>query len=422
MAFYRRTYHVIGFITLAAGLLLIPFMRFFTREVEDVSYINVIYLLFLANTVLSYFFAYKRTLLSAHQNNHINTICDDSFALLKYILQIAVILIWKSYIGFLVINLVCAVMSNVVISCICDRKYGYINKYRKDRLKPDEAALLKKSIVSLIYQKIGAKLVTGTDNLMISYAGIALMGVYSNYSMIINTVSRITYTVSQSLLGSIGNLMVQNDSKHKYKVFEEIVFSVFCFYYIISVGLSAAMERFISLWAGDDWLLPASVTFAVIMNFFLTGMRQPNILVIEAAGLFNRLRKKAVLEVIVNLVVSLVFLIILKLGIYGVLFGTTVSMVSVCIWWESLAVHKYAFNMSVKHYALEYIKYLSVSAIGCFSAYFLGKSIPLNGIAGLFVSSAVALMIAIVSILIFYGRSEQFRNMISRFIKRSDNI
>lgn len=57
-----------------------------------------------------------------------------------------------------------------------------------------------------MYQKIGAKLVTGNDNLMISYAKLTLMGICSNYSMVVSTVSRVVYNVLCSTMGSVGNL------------------------------------------------------------------------------------------------------------------------------------------------------------------------------------------------------------------------
>ena len=269
-----------------------------------------------------------------------------------------------------------------------------------------------------MYQKIGAKLVTGTDNLMISYAKLSLMGIYSNYAMVVSIVSRLVYNVLTSVMGSIGNLMIQKDKELKYKVYEEFVFVTFAFYFLISIGFAACLERFIELWAGSDWVLSPLVTFVVILNFFLTGMRQPNVIIIEVAGLFNRLRLKAVGEVLVNLVVSLLFLIVFDLGIYGVLFGTTVSMVSVCIWWEIYAVHKYALEASFVSNSVKYVKYLFTCALGCFVSYYLAKSLPLGGIMGLIVSGFIAVGIYIVVILIFYGRSSEFKRFLGRFVKK----
>lgn len=418
MALYKKVYHAIGIVTAVVGPLLIPFMKFFTKEAADVSSLTLIYILFLSNTVLSYFFSYKRTLLSAYQQSYINSLSEDSFAVLKYILQVAALVVYNSYIGYLVINLVCTFGANVAISVICSRKYPFLKEYKDEKLTKEDTAGLKKSIVSLIYQKVGAKLVTGTDNLMISYAKLSLMGIYSNYAMVISTVSRVVYNVLHSVMGSVGNLMVQKDSEHKSNVFEEFAFATFCFYFFISIGFSACLERFIVLWAGADWLLSPVITFIVILNFFLMGMRQPCIVVIEAAGLFNKMRLKAVGEVIVNLVVSFAFLIVFEMGIYGVLLGTTVSMVSVCIWWEIMAVHKYSLNVSAKKYTANFMGYLAVTAAGCFAAYYVNKVIPVDGIFGLILSGFAAAVIFVIIILTVYGKSRRFKALAGRFIKK----
>lgn len=420
MTFYRKTYHVIGILTLIVGPMLIPFMKFFTKEAADIDGITLIYILFLLNTVLSYFFAYKRTLINAYQQSYINSLSEDIFAVIKYILQIVVLLAYRSYIGYIVINIVCSVLTNMVISFVCDKKYPFLRQYRHEKLTTEDKAGLKESIISLMYQKVGAKLVTGTDNLMISYAKLSLMGIYSNYSMVVSIVSRVVYNVMRSVIGSVGNLMVQEDKELKYKVYEEFVFATFAFYFFISIGFSACLERFIALWAGDDWVLSPLVTFVVVLNFFLMGMRQPNVVVIEAAGLFNKMRMKAVGEVVVNLVVSFLFLIVFEMGIYGVLFGTTVSMVTVCIWWEIIAVHKYTLEASPVKYTANFVGYLVVAFVGCMLSYYVSSIIRADGLFGLILSGLCAVGIFVVLTIVCYANTRPFKALLKRFINKKE--
>ena len=418
MAFYRKVYMVIGFGTALLGPFLLPFMRFFTREATDVPHMTGIYLLFLANTALSYFFAYKRTLLSAYEENYVNSITEDTVAVFKYLLQGMFLFFARSYIGYLSVSLAATLVTNLIISHSCDRKHPFVKKYHHASLYPEDKAQLKTSIVSMLYQNIGAKLVTGTDNLMISYAKLTLMGIYSNYAMVVSIAARIVYNVLHSIMGSIGNLMVEEDNAHKSKVYEEFFFATFCFYCLLSVGFAGCLERFLLIWAGDGWLLGPSITFIVILNFFLNGLRQPNVVIIEAAGLFNKMRAKAVSEVIVNLVVSLLFLIVFDWGIYGVLLGTTVSMVSVCIWWETGAVHRFALHTSVKRFWRQYAGYLVFCAGVCFVTYFLCRKLPMQGIPGLFVSGVISVALFGAALLVCYGRTGRFRSLAGRFFDK----
>ena len=419
MSFFRRTYHVIGAVTLVAGLALIPFMQYFTRNAADVPHIRLIYLLFLGNTVLSYFFSYKRTLISAYQDHYINSLNQDLFGLLKHGLQILVMLLWRSYVGYLLINLICVFLSNCFISRYCDRKYSFVLEYRGRKLPAEDRALMKQSVVSLIYQKVGASLVTGTDNLMISWVGIAELGVYSNYTLVTTTINTLIYNVLRSITGSVGNLLVQADNEYKYRVYREFMFTDFCLFSVLAAGIAACMERFIVLFAGGaDWLLETPILAVVVLNFVLSGLRQPNVMVIEAAALFNRMRAKAVAEVVVNLVVSILFLVVFRMGIYGVLLGTTVSMVSVCIWWETWAVHHYAFGCSPRRFAARYLEYLLAAALSCGTAWWVNTRIPLEGVPGFVASGCAAVAIAGAVILLFFGRTEEFRRLLARFMRR----
>lgn len=419
MAFYRRVYVAVGAATAVFGLAAMPFMGIFTKG-ANVENMNLIYILFLSNTVLSYFFSYKRTLFSAYQQNYVNSLTEDGFAIVKYILQCAAILCLKNYtayIAYLVIHVVCSLGANAVISSFCNKKYPLVKKYKNEKMLEEDKEMLKKNVISLMYVKVGGKLVTGTDNLMISYANIALMGVYSNYSMVISIIDRVIESVLKAVMGSIGNLMVQNDNRHKYKVYEEFVFVGFATFFFISAVLSGCLERFIALFAGEGWVLKPTVTFVVIMNFFLHGMRQPTLAVIEAAGLFNQMRAKAVLEVLVNLVVSFLFLIVFDMGIYGVLFGTTVSKVGVCIWWEIMVVHRDAFELPWWGYVKKYVKNLLFAAVGCFASYFAAKKIPVEGFLGLILAAAVSSGIYAVLMLAGYINAKETKRLLGRFKK-----
>ena len=80
--FYRKVYHIIGIIVLGIGLMLIPFLRQLIKGTwpQNIN-IYVLYIIYLLNTVFSYFiFAYKKALITAYQRNdiisHVNSIVN----------------------------------------------------------------------------------------------------------------------------------------------------------------------------------------------------------------------------------------------------------------------------------------------------------------------------------------------------------
>ena len=73
MKLYAKAYQIIGIVIAVLGVCLVPFIGYI---VGDVSYVKenivVLYLLFLLNSVISYFFVYKKSLIIANCNNKLS--------------------------------------------------------------------------------------------------------------------------------------------------------------------------------------------------------------------------------------------------------------------------------------------------------------------------------------------------------------
>ena len=73
MNFFKKVYNGVASIILVAGLSLLPFLNQFIKESSEIpSDINLqeVYLLFLLQTLSSYLFVYKQTILSADQKQY----------------------------------------------------------------------------------------------------------------------------------------------------------------------------------------------------------------------------------------------------------------------------------------------------------------------------------------------------------------
>ena len=110
--FYRGTAVCVGVL----GLALIPFMDVLMKNRPEVEHLTFIYLLYLANSVLSYLLVYQRTLIEAHQMNYVVLIYQTGFLVLQDLLQIVVLLTTGNFILFLLMYLMCTVLSNVYLA------------------------------------------------------------------------------------------------------------------------------------------------------------------------------------------------------------------------------------------------------------------------------------------------------------------
>ena len=75
MLMYRKAYYVIAMVVAVIGLAIAPFLKYLIKEPGHVSAtdLTLYYLIFLFNTVSSYFVAYKYSLVNAEQKNYIQT-------------------------------------------------------------------------------------------------------------------------------------------------------------------------------------------------------------------------------------------------------------------------------------------------------------------------------------------------------------
>ena len=83
-----------------------PFLRYLINGEcpKDIN-LSILYLLFLGNTVVSYFmFAYKTCILTAHQREDIISKVNIVFKLGMYFIQTISLIVFKSYYGYIICN------------------------------------------------------------------------------------------------------------------------------------------------------------------------------------------------------------------------------------------------------------------------------------------------------------------------------
>lgn len=361
MRLYRRVYWMVGTAILAAGLFLLPFLNFFIREMpENIPDIPLIYLLNVINVSLSYFFSYKATLLFVYQKKYIDSVLRAICAVLAVSAQTAVLVWTGNYRYYLYILIVSTLVQNVIVSVKTEKLYPYL-KEKDIRPLPEEILKdIRKNVSAMILHRMGSVAVFGTDNLLISkFVGIGITGLYSNYSMIRNFLTTMINTLFNAITPAIGNLNVTETVEEKRQTFHRLNFFAAWLFGWMSICLIWLYDPFITLWLGDDYLLPGSVVFLIVANFYLNSMRIPVANTKSVMGLFWDERYKSILEAVMNLVVSVI--LARRWGITGILSGTLVSTLTLPFWIEPLGLYRYGLKQEVRKYFAQYLSYLSLT-------------------------------------------------------------
>ncbi|ASF38493.1 sugar translocase [Halobacillus halophilus] len=361
MNLYKKAYRIVGFVVLAIGLFLLPFLPYLINGKGPVENIQTIYILFLLQSAASYFFIYKQSILIADQRNHIVSKIHSAFIIISNSLQILLLVFVGSYILVLVTQLSFRVFENMYIAKKVDRLYPYLRGMNKAVLYGDEKKRLFQDLYSLFLYKISGAVINGTDNILISmFIGITVVGIYSNYLLLLSTLTTLLSYIFYSLTASVGNLIVQNNREKKYHIFRVIRFSNFWVYGLCSICLWVLLDPFISLWIGEQYLLGSIVVGIIILNFYTTGMQGASTTYRETTGLFKKGKYRPIIAAGLNLALSLI--LVRVIGLTGIFLGTIFSRLMVYFWYDPYIIYKYVFNRPLKEHFIKYVSYTFVVA------------------------------------------------------------
>ena len=409
MGLYKRAYHTIGLIVGAAGLAFTPFYPHFIKNDPGIPDLTVIYLLYIFNTVITYFFSYKQSIIVADQKNYICTLYQYGFCILQNIIQIAILFLTHNFILYLCVQIVFSFFTNFFLAHKADKMYPYLKRYEKEKLGRDDKASIIKNIRAMFMHRIGSTVVNGTDILLISsFSGIVSVGIYSNYYLITTTLRGLTSQIFGGITASVGNLGAMEDRKKSYNIYLAINFACFWIFSFCAISLFCLFNPFIILWTRrQDLVFSLPIVFVISLNFFVTGMRQATLTFRDAFGLFWYDRYKAVLEAAVNLIFSII--LAQRYGIIGVFVGTFISTMTIDFWVEPLVLFRHGFHRPVRTYFARYLYYAALTAVTGYLTYLFCSYLPGAGLAGFAAKCVICLLLPNTVYLVLFWHTREFQ-------------
>jgi O-antigen/teichoic acid export membrane protein len=403
LAFYRRCYFFIGIFIIAIGSLIIPFLPYLIKgEVTIPVNLYSVYLCFLTNSAISYFVAHKRTIIDETQNKYLTTSID--FAINTTVAVIQIIILWqfKNYMLFLFARILGTLVNSTIIFIFANKKFPYI-KEKTVAISSSARKKIWSNVSILFFHKIGSVVVLSTDFLIISaFVGVEAVGIYSNYTLIVGTVTIFCNLFIAGADASIGNAIATLTKEEIYIVFRRMAFFIFCIGGLSAVCLVNLLNPFIDLWVGKDYLLTNSVVYVIVANFFFMQNRWLIIAFRNDAGVFRPDMYKPLIEVVFNLGLS-IFLVRIY-GVLGVLIGTLANTFFVNIWVEVFIAHKHIFATKVSEYLKMYAIQIFVLLVSC------ALTLYINSFIEAFIGKmAISVLITVAVYLLFFFRTEEFK-------------
>ena len=269
------------------------------------------------------------------------------------------------------------------------------------------------NVRSLVVYKFGNVILDGTDNIIISSTiSTAVVGLVSNYTLIINAVKGILGKITNAVTSSIGNLNAMNDNAKKEEVLYDYLFVAFWIYGLSSIGMGILFNDFIEIWIGKEYILSIYTVIALVFSFFVDGMHYPAYTYRVTMGLFKEGKKAPFFTAIINVILSIVMGNMM--GVTGVFLATSISRLLTTTWYDPYLIFKKRLNLSAKKFVVRYVQYFIIFVVVGIISYFTINLIGVSGILGFLIKGIIAFIEINLLFLGCFFKRREFKNTIDR--------
>lgn len=410
---YKKVYGILAIVIFILSIVMYMFLGTFIKDGTTVPFVGVVYFIFIIKNFVSYLNAHKWSLINADQKGYVIAKYNLIFNVITTIFKIIVLQITKNYILFLLIELAIFIIQNIYNGKIVNDRYPYIKIKKKYRVDDTTRDNLIMNVKAIFLHNIGTYCVFGTDNLLISsFVGLTKVGLYSNYTMIISQLSSLLTPVLNGIGASIGNLIATESKEKSYQIFNITYLINFWIYSFSVIFLYNLLEPFINWWLGEGLLLDNLSFLFILVNFYLTGLRNVINTFKSKAGIFKNDKYIPLIESGINLVSSII--LVKYFGIAGIFIGTTISTISIPLWTQSKLVYNKIFNKSVLEYFKKYIFYMLLTLItGIFTTFVCNILVLGNGFVPLVFKGIICVAIVNLTYLFIFYKTDEFKYILN---------
>ena len=306
-----------------------------TIEAGNLSFSTVFIYIFLYGSVTGINFLYWskiNVLMRASGNLYVLSVLNIFSYIINNMIKIVVILncwniIWMQA-GYLCVSILSTVLCYIYVK----KNYQWLNFSER----PDKIAIEKKNYA--LAHNVNYVVFSSIDiTLLTIFCDLKVVSIYTTYRMIITALAGMTTPFIDGITFILGQTYKEEDKKP----YCELIDAVDVFYSTFSFALFTVMyilmQPFMMIYTKDftdaNYILTYIPLLYVIIELLTVGREAMN-RTVNISGRFKETWRIAVTETVINIVVSVTFVIIgvyvlkkQEYGLYGVLLGTVVSMI-----------------------------------------------------------------------------------------------
>ncbi len=415
----ERYMRKVGIILVAYSLILAMVFPLISKSELPQYEIAVLVCIIAIGTFSQYFFGQTYTfLLQADQTEYIATI----FRTVACVIDVVVVVILTSLDASMIELRLCmalvGVITPIAINWFVSRKYK-INKH----CEPDMTALSQRkyaifhSVANIIHDNTPVFLLT-------LFTDAATISVYTIYYGVVRNIKQFMQNFTSGLEGAFGNMWVKGEKELFRRNFKTYEFIMFSFSSVIFTSLGLLLIPFMKIYTRGitdaNYILPGFAVLVTITEAIFC-IRQPYVIIVQAAGKYKETKNGAMAEAIINLVVSLVCVNLF--GIVGVVIGTLVANAFRTFQYAVFCA-KNLLEVSLMPFICRVLWHLLNTSLVILAFYFVSKCMTASGWLGWILMAVACVMISLIvtllSAFVFYRKDlKQTFNFVKRLtVKR----
>lgn len=416
--YYRQLYYLIAAAVTIIGIGIIPFLKYIVNLDSNIPHLYLYYVIFVLKNTFSYLFVYKQSIIIADQKNYLVNKIDLYINAIRVVAQIVVIIVFKNYLIYILIELTAVICHNLIISQIANRQYSFLKN--REQLTTEEKKILFADMYSAFLYKVAGSIQGGTDNILISMiVGTVAVGMYSNYYTIANNLQSLIILIFTSLTASVGNLVATSAPKERFATFRVMQMVANWIGAFVTVCLFYLTQNFIVLWLDESMLMDRYVLIAIVANMYYNICMRPVWTFREGTGMYRQIRYITLATAVINLFLSIGLGKIMGVG--GILLATFIAKLITSYCYEPVLLYKNFFRMKPIEYYWKNLENVLLTLFCGIICYIPVTRIISGSVWGWISKAMICALVVNVVFYIRYKKSLEFAIMLQKIQQLFNN-
>jgi len=405
----KKILMIISLIMILGGFLISFALKLLTQNSLSLVYMQLVFMLYLFRSVMEYIMFAPRFVLMADQKSYKINLIINFYKIIEIIAEVIILQFYQNYAVILCSSILIRFISYYIANKVTFKEYPWLHTVKTDRKI--------RGMKNVIAHKIAGVVYSNTDILLASsFLTPMKVTIYSSYNYIIKFINDIVYMFATSITASMGNVLYKEEVSKQEEVFEEIN-SIFIFFaMLLTIALYFSINKFVGLWIGTDKIINKLALIFMLATLYTSITIRPFLIIRDAMALYKESKGIAIMEGIINFVLSLV--LIQKFDLVGLVFSTLFATFVTSNIFYPIKIYKKIFNKS----AIKYFAKFFMSAMVCILlCYITDKIYSLSCVRGylewLTYSTIYFITVFSLVFVINYAASKHFRNFINETIR-----